>query len=215
MTDLDQTTFIFLDTETTGDQPHRDRIIELSAIKVRGEEILESFDELIDPEMKLPEICEQVSGITQDMVRGKPKFGQVVDRFLEFLGDDIIVAHNADFDRQFVNHELMMAGKPTLSNAQFCTWRLSKRILPKMERYSLEFLADYYGIDKGEAHRALDDTKTAWQFFRKMVGMMRQKDLANLDKLREIHSITPAKCRELYFPRDEAVQVNENQGALF
>lgn len=215
MQDLDQVVFIFLDTETTGDAPHRDKIIELSAIKVKGNEILETFDELIDPKMIIPEISTEITGITQDMVRGKPTFSDLADKFLEFLGNDIIVAHNADFDRQFVNHELMMAGKTTLSNAQFCTWKLSKRILPKQERYSLEYLADNFGFDKGSAHRALDDTKTSWQLFKKMMGMMKQKDLGTLEKLREIHQITPAKCRELYFPREEMSTVNENQNSLF
>ncbi len=215
MADLDNTTFIFLDTETTGDAPYRDKIIELSAIKVQGAEILDSFDELIDPGIAIPEISTQITGITQDMVRGKPKFEQVADKFLEFLGDAIIVAHNADFDRQFVNHELMMAGKPTLNNAQFCTWKLSKRILPKQEKYSLEHLAGVYGLDKGNSHRALDDTKTSWQLFKKMVHIMKTKELNSLGKLREIHQLTPAKCRELYFPVQEEVVVNENQNSLF
>jgi len=215
MQDLDQTVFVFLDTETTGDAPYRDKIIELSAIKTKGDEIIEEFDELIDPQMTIPEISTEITGITQDMVRGKPTFPKIADKFLEFLGNEIMVAHNADFDRQFLNHELMLAGKSTLSNAQFCTWKLSKRILPKQEKYSLEYLADSFGFDKGSAHRALDDTKTSWQLFKKMIEMMKQKKLGYLEQLREIHQISPSKCRELYFPRDEAETVNENQNSLF
>lgn len=212
---ISDTTFIFLDTETTGDAPYRDKIIELSAIKVRGDEILGSFDHLIDPQIQIPEISTEITGITQDMVRGKPKFRDIADDFLAFLGSDIVVAHNADFDRQFVNHELMMAGKPTINNGQICTWKLSKRILPKQEKYSLEYLADSYGINKGSAHRALDDTKTAWKVFLKMMDIMRQRNLTSFAKLREIHQLSPAKCRELYFPREEMKTVNENQNSLF
>ena len=213
--DIDSTVLVFLDTETTGDAPYRDKIIELSAVKVKGGELIDEFDTLIDPEIAIPEIALEVSGITEDMVRGKPKFAEVADAFLTFLGSDVIVAHNADFDRQFINHELMLAGKKTINNAQFCTVKMARRILPRQERYSLEHLAESLRLDKGNSHRALDDTKTSWQLFRKMTERMKQKDIGTMEMLREIQMMTPAKCRELYFPREEAVAVSENQNSLF
>jgi DNA polymerase III epsilon subunit family exonuclease len=214
MTLLSNQPFVFFDTETTGDAPYKDKIIEIAAIKTIGDTEIARLEFLLNPQIRLPAIITEITGITDEMLVGKPLFADVADELLAFVEDLPIVAHNADFDRQFLNHEFMMVKKPTLVNPQFCTWKMAKRILPKQEKYSLEHLADVFGIDKGSSHRASDDTVTLWHFFRKMVDILKLQNLATLEKLQEILSLPPAKCRELYFPVEQK-GTSSDQASLF
>lgn len=157
---------LFLDIETTGLQPEEAEIIELSAVRFDGKEIVAQFDELIalPPEHEIPLLIQRITGITPDMLQGQKNIGEVRQMFLEdFLReDDIIVGHNISFDTGFLR-----ANGFEFENVEIDTYPLSTIILPAEESHSLEVLTDKYGLSHENAHRALGDVLAnldLWQF---------------------------------------------------
>jgi len=104
--DLSQASYVVLDLETTGAKAPPCRIIEIGAYRVSGGAIVDEFNTLVNPETVVPEFISSLTGISNEMVRTAPKFGEVVADFLTFLGDSILVAHNYAFDPAFLNHEI-------------------------------------------------------------------------------------------------------------
>jgi DNA polymerase III subunit epsilon len=156
---------IVLDTETTGLDPRSGhRVIEIACIEI--EDYLptgKSFHRFIDPLRDIDPEAEKVHGISRRMLAGKPTFDHedVCDRFLEFVGDSVIVAHNAAFDRGFVNAELDRIGRAPLPTAQWtCTYELAKARFPGMYN-SLDALCKRFKISlaEREKHGALIDTR--------------------------------------------------------
>ena len=156
---------IVLDTETTGIDPRSGhRVIELACIEV--EDMLPTGEHLhvyIDPERDIDPAAEKVHGISRSRLRGEPKFAdpRVVDRFIGFVGDARLVAHNAAFDRGFLNMELERAGRPAFPESRWlCTLQLAQQRFPGMHN-SLDSLCKRYRIDltAREKHGALVDTR--------------------------------------------------------
>lgn len=156
---------IVLDTETTGLDPRSGhRVIEIACIEI--EDYLPTgrhFHRYIDPDRDIDPEAEKVHGISRRMLVGKPRFEHedVCDRFLEFVGDSVIVAHNAAFDRGFVNAELERVGRAPLPTAQWtCTYELAKSRFPGMYN-SLDALCKRFKISLAdrEKHGALIDTR--------------------------------------------------------
>lgn len=113
------TTFVAFDLETTGLTPVVDRIVEIGAVRFRAGEVLDTFQALVDPEMRISAGATATNGITDDMVKGQPTIEKVLPLFLDFLGQDIPVAHHAPFDVGFLTYDisrlnLMPADRPVL-----------------------------------------------------------------------------------------------------
>ena len=106
-----QETIVVLDFETTGISPdYGDRAIEIGAVKVRGGEILERFQSLMNPGVRVSQFIENYTGITNQMVQDAPDAAEVMRAFADFIGDKPLVAHNASFDRRFLNTEFALVG---------------------------------------------------------------------------------------------------------
>lgn len=155
---------IILDTETTG-LDHRDhRVIELACVEI--EDFLptgRTFHRYIDPERPIDPDAERVHGISNTMVAGKPRFAdrEICEAFLEFVGSAVVIAHNAQFDRGFVNAELVRAGRPAMCEEQWvCTYQLAQKRFPGMYN-SLDALCRRYRISltEREKHGALIDAR--------------------------------------------------------
>ena len=146
---------ICLDTETTGLKPQEGhRVIEIGAVElVNRLPTGRHFHVYIDPEREVPEAAVRVHGLTWDKLRGKPKFAEVAEEFLEFIADAPLVIHNADFDRGFLNWELSALNMP-LIDQQRCidTLQMARRRFP-MANNTLDGLCKRFGIDN--AHRTL------------------------------------------------------------
>ena len=152
---------IVLDTETTGLDPKSGhRLIEIACIEI--EDLLptgRNFHRYIDPERDIDPEAEKVHGISRAMVRGKPRFAdrEIADQFLEFVADAPLIAHNAAFDRGFINHELQMCGRAVLPEPRWvCTYEMAKLRFPGMYN-SLDALCKRFKIfpgGAGEARRA-------------------------------------------------------------
>ena len=168
------TTEIVLDTETTGiDHRKGHRLIEVGCIEI--EDLLptgRTFHRFIDPEREIEPDAIRVHGITNEMVRGKPKFAHICEEMLEFIGDNKIIAHNAQFDRGFINMELERHGRPTTAAEQWIdTLEIARRRFPGMPA-SLDALCRRFNISLAERdlHGALIDARLLASVYLELLG---------------------------------------------
>ena len=158
---VSEATFVIVDVETTGLSPQACRVIEIGAIKVRGDVIEDTFHSLIDPECPLPYRIQQLTGIQQADLDSAPTACEVIPAFVTFLSDGIFVAHNVSFDWRFINSELRRLMLPALTNPKLCTVRLARRLLRQLPSKSLGALTKFYGFEVAARHRALSDADAA------------------------------------------------------
>ncbi len=159
-TPLADVTFCVLDLETTGGAPETCGITEIGAIKVRGGEVLGTFQTLVNPGCTIPGNIAVLTGLTDAIVHRAPPVDAVLPTFLEFLGGSVIVGHNVRFDHAFLQAALHRYGGPLLGNQRLDTLALARRLLTDDVRgFSLGELARQLRLDHQPSHRALDD---AW-----------------------------------------------------
>ena len=159
--------FTAFDTETSGITPTTSRIIEIGAVRFTKDGIISKWSKLFDPDQILSPFIINLTHITQEMVDAADPINKHIRDFLNFLGSSIIVAHNAQFDLNFLNAECENCGLPLTKNQAVDTLQLSRILIPEAEYHKLDFLADFLGIDKGSSHRALDDAITCMELFKK------------------------------------------------
>jgi DNA polymerase III epsilon subunit len=159
-TRLENVTFVIFDTETTGFSPAKDRLVEIGAVKVRGNENLGERTWLINPERYISYYAQKVHNITPDMVKDQPTFAEIYPEFLEFIDGAVLIAHNAPFDIRFIAAEAERNGMPPPKNAVIDSLVLFRNWFPGMKSHSLTELLPELGIDISEmqAHRATDDS---------------------------------------------------------
>lgn len=151
--------YVVFDTETTGLKDQFDKIIEIGALKVIDGEIVAEYNVLINPEIPIPEIITNITGITDDMIKTQKTIEEVLPEFLEFIEDLPLIAHNAPFDMGFINTNLIRIGKNILTNPVMDTVELARIYIPRAYNYKLETLKNYFKLDFG-SHRSVDDCKT-------------------------------------------------------
>jgi DNA polymerase-3 subunit epsilon len=159
---------IVLDLETTGLLPEHDRTIEVAATLLVDHRPVETFSQLMYPGRRLPSFITSLTGITDRMLRGKPRPEEIMPRLRAFVGGRPIVAHNASFDRGFLQAELARAGLD-MDNEFLCTMRLARRLVPGLDSYRLGALVQALELHAPEAprfHRSVADvnhTLALWQ----------------------------------------------------
>lgn len=154
---VSEITFVAFDFETTGLHPATDRIIELGAVKFRDRRVLETFGELVNPGIPVSPDAIKVSGITEEMLSAKPSIEETLPRFLEFISDSMLVAHNAPFDISFLRAAVESTAGGEVSNLVIDTQVLAQKAYPRLKSYSLQNLVQQLELAQGNAHRALDD----------------------------------------------------------
>lgn len=156
---------VILDFETTGLSADYDRIIEVGAVVFKGNKVVDSFSELMDPGCYLPSEITALTGITRSMLKGRPCPEAVMPKLKKFIGDRVILAHNASFDSKFLHAEMRRA-RIKIDNPILCTMLLSRRLIPDAYNYKLGTLAKHLNFKIKNAHRALDDvnaTARIWE----------------------------------------------------
>ncbi len=153
--------FVVLDFETTGGSPGRDRVTEVGAVKVRGGEVTGTFHTLVNPGMPVPPMITALTGISNAMVADQEPIEVVLPCLLEFLGDAVLVAHNASFDVRFLQAALRAHAYRRLESRVVCTARLARVLLPRDEvpNVKLATLAHYLRAGTQPCHRAFTDAK--------------------------------------------------------
>jgi DNA polymerase-3 subunit epsilon len=214
--------FVVLDLETTGGSPAHDRITEVGAVKVRGGEILGTFHTLVNPEVPIPPLISALTGITDPMVADAEPIEVVLPCLLEFLGGAVLVAHNASFDRRFVQANLERHGYQRIPNRVVCTARLARKLLPRDEvpNVRLATLAAYLGATVTPCHRALTDAQATVDVFHSLLeragsyGVLALEDLIEFPSARAGASFKKVHladrlphCPGVYLFRDAAGRV--------
>jgi DNA polymerase-3 subunit epsilon len=159
------TAFTVFDTETTGLDPKLNRVVEIGGIRFDAKGIAARFNVLINPGVSMPSEVTKINGITDDMLRGQPASSVVLPDFLRFIGDSVLIAHNAPFDISFINEELARIGLPLLKNRVIDTRIFAKETFPNLPKYALQELAVRFSIDVKDAHRAEDDARVCMELF--------------------------------------------------
>lgn len=184
--DID-TEYCVLDIETTGLSFRTEKITELGAVIYKNGEVIKEFECFVNPEKPIPQEVVEVTHITDEMVKDAETIETVLPKFLEFIGDRIIVAHNADFDVGFIKYNAEKLGIK-LGNTYIDTLRLAKDLFPDYKKYKLGIIADNLGIKVDVAHRALDDVITLVKVFKVMQDMLKEKGakiVEDIDKIGE------------------------------
>jgi DNA polymerase III epsilon subunit family exonuclease len=182
-----ETDFVVFDLETTGAKAPPCRVTEIGAFRVRGGQIAEQFHTLLDPEMPIPAFITSLTGISDAMVADAPRFADVADSFLDFIGDSVLVAHNSGFDMRFLNHEIALVyGEYRLANPCLCTVQLSRKLLPHIENHKLKTVADHYSISLVNHHRASDDARATAEIFINLLEMLTTAGLDDLGSIRKL-----------------------------
>lgn len=149
--------YTVVDIETNGLNSGVCEILEISAIRCRAERRVAVFSSLIKPNNRIDRFITDLTGITDDMVKFAPDIVTVLDGFYEFVGDDIIIGHNVNFDISFLYDNLMQYKNTPLTNDFVDTLRLSRKALPGLVDHKQATVAAHYGISTIGAHRALRD----------------------------------------------------------
>lgn len=171
-TPVTEITFVAFDFETTGLHPAVDRIVEFGAVRFRVGSELAEFSQLVDPGRPIEREAARVSGIDDSMVQGKPPVGAVMPRFMDFVGEAILVAHNAEFDAGFLRAELARAGIVQFENLVIDTQLLAQKAFPGKKSYALQSLVEMLGIPANTAHRARDDARQCMRLFEHCVQQL-------------------------------------------
>ena len=153
---IDECTYVSYDLETTGLSAHFDSIIEFGAVKIRDQQVVDHIQMFIKPPKPIPANISSLTNISNDMVRSAPTFSEAADTILNWIGDAVLVAHNATFDYHFLNAELKRIGREPLKNPVIDTLDMSRAILKDRKAYRLGNVARNYRISYNEevAHRA-------------------------------------------------------------
>ena len=155
--------FVVFDLETTGFGAAAG-ITEIGAVKVEHGEFIDVFSSLVNPCCPIPYQVQLLNGITEEMVADAPRFSRLLPSFLDFLGDDPLIAHNASFDCSFLYREGACLGV-SIPHPVVDTVKLARRVWPGLPSYKLTYLTDYHGIAQEDAHRAWCDAKATAKLY--------------------------------------------------
>jgi len=174
--------FVVFDIETTGLSFQNDRITEIGAVLIKGGEVLSVFNTFVDPECTIPEHITELTSITNEMVQGAPSQEKAVRSFLDFVGDRVLIAHNAGFDTSFIRKVADDYGIP-FPNTYLDTVALSRYVNPELKKHKLDTLAEYFKLGDFNHHRASDDAEMLAMIFFKMADKLSEEGLKTLSAM--------------------------------
>ncbi|MBQ7345103.1 MAG: PolC-type DNA polymerase III [Oscillospiraceae bacterium] len=176
--------YVAFDLETTGLMPRRDKIIEIGAVIMKRGVEIDRFQTFVDPKCRLTKEVTDLTGITDDMLRGAPQIQEVLPKLLEFIGDRPIVAHNARFDACFVTQECQRQGI-SFDLTAIDTLILAQNMLPHLNRFKLDIVAKEFELGDFNHHRAADDAVICGQILAKLFEKLEQMDIHRISQINE------------------------------
>ncbi len=208
---FNETSFVSFDLETTGLSPRHDEIIEIGAVKIEGGIIVDEFSTFINPKKRLSKFTTDLTGITNEDLVGAPLLEEVATNFRKFVGDSVLVAHNASFDYNFINEAFKKREIDEFTNPVIDTLDLAKCILKK-KSYSLGSICREYNVDYDElaAHRASYDARVLAESF-----IMMLHDINNdfhIDNIKDLNSLSPEDAYKLVRPSHVTMLVKNKIG---
>ncbi|MCD2502622.1 PolC-type DNA polymerase III [Clostridium sp. NSJ-145] len=202
-------TYVVFDLETTGFSPKNDSIIEIGAVKIKNGVIIDNFSEFVNPRRAIPYKITELTGITEDMVRDAQSIHDVLPRFIDFIGDSVVVAHNASFDCSFIAkncNDMGLEFSPTVVD----TVQVCRFLYPELKSVKLNIVAKYLGVKLESHHRAVDDAKATADILVECIKKIKEElevetltelnkvflDKVDIKKLPTYHIIILAKTQE-------------------
>ena len=189
-------TFVVFDIETTGFSPKKNKIIEIGAVKVTDGKITDRFSSFVNPDVPIPFDIEKLTGINDSMVLPYPKIDVILPQFLDFVGDAVLVAHNASFDVGFISHFAEEQGLP-FNPTVLDTVTIARLLLPNLNRFKLDTVAKALNISLANHHRAVDDAGATAEIFAAFVRMLRDRGISDLEGLNGMSTMDTNTIRKL------------------
>jgi DNA polymerase III subunit epsilon len=203
----------FVDVETTGSAPPYARVTEVAVVSypLESQQKVDSWSSLVDPGISIPPEIRFLTGISNEMVRGAPKFASLVDQFEQLLVDGLFVAHHARFDFGFIKHEFERAGRTWPASIKtLCTVRLSRLLDADKAPHSLDAIRIRYRLPTTDRHRALGDSMALKHFFEALCAKHGEKAvLLGIKRLMQMPSL-PA-----HLPPDSLTNIPHTAGVYF
>lgn len=204
-------TYVVFDIETTGFTPGKDGITEIGAVKIKAGKVIETYQTFVNPERPIPSAVVELTGITDEMVKDAPTMSHVIPEFLNFVGQAVVVAHNAAFDTSFINYFANQLGVG-VSHTVVDTLGLSRLLLTELTRHKLNQVAKHLEINLENHHRAIDDARATAEIFIKLTE--RLKNL-NIKTLEEINLYAAKEIDTKKLKTYHAIILVQNQKGLF
>ncbi|MCM1178704.1 MAG: PolC-type DNA polymerase III [Clostridium sp.] len=208
--------YVVFDIETTGLSPKSCKIIEIGAVKIENGEKTGEFSTFVNPGIPIPYEITKLTSITDDMVMEAPGIEVVLPEFLEFIGDSVLVAHNANFDISFIRKAAKDMGE-TLDSSVVDTMTLGHVLCPELGKFTLDRICKHLGIKLEHHHRAVDDAAATAEIFRKFAAMLKEKGIHNLDELKQFGETSPESIKKskryhgIILAKNEIGRVNLNR----
>lgn len=177
--------FVVFDIETTGLSSTNDKITEIGAVKIKNKSVVDRFSHLINPEKDISYKIQELTKITNDMVKDKPKIEEILPKFLDFCKDSILVAHNAEFDIGFIRQKSRELNIE-FNNDFIDTLSLGRALFPELKRHRLDVLCKKLGINLLNHHRAVDDAEATSAMFLKFLHMLEEKGANTLSDINKV-----------------------------
>ena len=174
---------VALDLETTGLDSNRHQILEVGAVRFRGDEVIETYQTLVNPGVAIPEFIQRLTHISPQQVKRAPFFSSVASEIEEFLGADPIIGHNIQFDIGFLANNGVQ-----LNNPSYDTWDLATVFMPRSRQYSLKYLTSHFKVEHNDAHRALADAMATKNVYVKLLRLAAEQDSGLLAYLSNLAS---------------------------
>lgn len=181
---VEEATYVVFDLETTGLSAASSSICEIGAVRVRGLELEDRFETLVDPRRPLPAPIAALTGIDPRALRGAPPVELAVRRFLEFAGDAVLVAHNARFDLAFLDREVeRLTGRRVAAPVVDTLWLARRLLAGRLSRVGLASLAHFFGTAVRPSHRALPDAEATAEILLALVGLAQERGVSTVAEL--------------------------------
>ena len=189
-------TYVVFDLETTGFSPIKDKIIEIGAVKVENGVITDNYSAFVNPGVPIPFEITKLTSITDQMVMDSPDIGTILPEFLSFVGDAVLVAHNASFDVGFIEQNCRYQDiMPDFTSVD--TVALARILLPTLAKFKLNVVAKALNISQEHHHRAVDDARVTAEIYVKFIQMLHEMDIYDLGRLNQFGAHNVEAVRKL------------------
>lgn len=178
--------YTIIDIETTGLDPINDKIIELAALKVRDNKIVDNYSTLINPKIEIDSFITELTGITNEMLENAPTIEEKLQEYIEFIGEDIIIGHNINFDINFIYDSYEKYFNSFLFNDYIDTLRLSRNFIKDTPNHKLKTLSEKFNINYDNAHRALNDCYITNSLYMILKEIINSRDSERTDFINKI-----------------------------
>ena len=180
---IEDTTFVVFDLETFGLNSHKNEIIEIGAIKLKGTRIIDTFSSFVNPNKIIPKKISELTHITQDMVDNAPTIEDVLPKFLEFTKDAVMVAHNSAFDMGFIRREAKKYLGIDYKPAVIDTLQMARDLYPDLKGYNLDRLNKTFKLSLENHHRAIDDAQSTAKLFIMFLEKYLENGVVNVEDM--------------------------------